>query len=72
MPIPQRALLHKATVYPFRVLRVGQSFVLEDSVIQRKRVRNVVAAQVSRGRLDPGYEIALDGKDGKLRVWRVA
>lgn len=73
--LPLKALVTGGTVYPFRVMGIGDSFwveVRDDGKKARSRVRNALRMQRFRWAELKGMKLAMADEHGGLRVWRVA
>lgn len=68
VPIPKRTAGRHGSKYPFAVMEVGQSFLIEGDV-KAATVRSAVGA-FSKRNPDSG-KFAVRGTDGGLRVWRI-
>lgn len=66
VPMPKPAKTERPAKYPFSVMEVGDSFLVEG------KTATAFAAQLQRAGRDYGRKFALRTVDGGIRVWRTA
>lgn len=69
VPIPGNVT--RKTKYPFREMKVGESFFINDK-IDPERTRKKIAAAASMFSRDKEYKFKTQVFEGGVRTWRIA
>jgi len=72
IPIPQNITSRQGrTKYPFRIMEVGDSFLIPCDKKDRKRVTSTISSTIARFKLELKHEYTRACVDGGVRIWRV-